>query len=67
MDAIGQNTTTDPVVREDLMAWCQELSRLCTVNGITSANQAAIINGLTDAQIVALFRRYLIKGLVITP
>ena len=67
MDAVAQNTPTDPVVREDLFAWCVELSRLCTVNGITSANQVAVINGLTDAQVVALWRRYLIRAIIITP
>jgi hypothetical protein len=66
-DAVMQNTNTDPVVRIDLAAWCAELSRLCTVNGITSANQVATISALTDAQVAAIVRRYLIKGLVVTP
>ena len=63
----GQNTLTDPVVTENPLTWEQELSRLCTVNGITSSNVAAVVNGLSDAQIAGFVRRWIITGFKIVP
>ena len=63
----GQNLPTDPKVTADPVSFEVELSRLCGVNGITSSNQTSFINAMTDAQVAAFVRRWLITAFKIIP
>lgn len=67
MDNSQQNSPAEPLVTINVAALLKELSRLCGVNGFTSANQIAAITALSDAQVAALVRRVLITGFTIVP
>ena len=63
----AQDNASAPLVTEDRISWERELSRLAGVNSITSSNLVAVVNAMTDAQVAAFVRRWLITGFRISP